>query len=57
MFLHIKKASHIGEYRLRIEFNNGVTKDVDLAGELHGEIYEPLKSPDFFTRVSFNPDT
>ncbi len=57
MFLHVERVSHIDDYRLRIGFSDGTIKDVDLGGELHGEIFEPLKELDFFLKVSVNPDT
>jgi hypothetical protein len=57
MFLHVESVSYIRGYRLRIGFSDGMVKDVDLAGELHGEIFEPLKDLDFFLKVSVNPDT
>ena len=57
MFLHVKHVKHLEGYRLRILFSNGIAKDVDLTGELHGEVFEPLKDPEFFKRVSVNPET
>ena len=48
MFLHVKSVSHIDDYRLRIWFSDGVIKDVDLIGELHGEIFDPLSERSFF---------
>ena len=57
MFLHVKRVNHLEGYRLRILFSNGVVKDVDLSGELHGEVFEPLKDLEFFKRVSVNPET
>ena len=30
---------------------NGSSRDVDLTGELHGPIFEPLVDPDFFAQV------
>jgi hypothetical protein len=57
MFMHVESVSYINDYRLRIGFSDGSTKDVDLAGELQGEIFEPLKDLDFFLKVSVNPDT
>jgi hypothetical protein len=55
--MHVESVSYINDYRLRIGFSDGSTKDVDLAGELQGEIFEPLKDLDFFLKVSVNPDT
>jgi len=42
MLLHVQRISHLRDYVLRVEFTDGVVKDVDLEGELHGEIFEPL---------------
>jgi hypothetical protein len=57
MFLHVKRVSHIKEYVLRIEFTDGAIKDVDLRGELQGEVFEPLRDPSFFGRVKINEET
>ena len=57
MFLHVTGVNHIKAYELRIEFNNGEIKKVDLSGELYGEIFEPLKDPAFFTQVGVNKET
>ena len=57
MFLHVVQVTYLKDYTLRVAFNNGVTKDVDLTDELSGEIFAPLKSPDRFRQVSVNPDT
>ena len=55
--LHVVKVNWLREYSLRIEFDDGVIKDVDLAEELWGEVFEPLKDPQFFQRVAVNPET
>jgi len=57
MFVHVNQVKPIGEYLLRIEFSDGVIKDVDLAKELYGEVFEPLKAHDLFERVGVNPET
>jgi len=57
MFLRIISVTYLGNYKLRLEFNNGIVKDVDLKGELYGEIFEPLKDIEFFRQVRVNPDT
>lgn len=44
-------------YTLRVEFNDGSVKDVDLTGELYGEVFEPLKDSEFFRTVAVNPET
>ncbi|MFN8473111.1 MAG: DUF2442 domain-containing protein [Anaerolineae bacterium] len=57
MFLHVVNASYVGDYSLQLIFSDGVIKDVDLAGELYGEVFEPLKDPAFFAKAAVNPDT
>lgn len=57
MFLHVKAVMYLHDYVLRIEFNNGTVKDVDLSGELDGQVFEPLRERSFFQSVYVNPDT
>jgi hypothetical protein len=57
MFLHVTDVSYLNEYRLRVQFSDGVAKDVDLSAELHGEIFEPLRNQELFKRVKVNPET
>ena len=42
---------------LRVEFSDGVAKEVDLSGELYGEVFEPLKDSEFFKQVAVNEET
>jgi len=57
MFLHIKSVEYRGGYELRLAFSNGKIKDVDLAGELYGEVFEPLRDVDLFRQVVVNAET
>lgn len=57
MFLHVEHVEYIVEYRLRIRFNNGIEKEVDLSSELYGEVFEPLKNINTFQQVYVNPNT
>jgi hypothetical protein len=50
-FVRVTSAQVLGYYRLRIGFSDGSSRDVDLTGELHGPIFEPLVDPDFFAQV------
>jgi hypothetical protein len=50
-FTKIRSVEVLGHYRLRLGFSDGVSRDVDLAGELHGPIFEPLADPNFFAKV------
>lgn len=57
IFLHIKDVKHLAEYKLQLTFNDGIVKEVDLADELYGEVFEPLKDVERFKEVSLSPDT
>ncbi len=57
MFLHVTDVRYINDYRLRLEFSDGVVKEVDLYEELHGEVFEPLKDLGFFKQVGVNRET
>lgn len=57
MFLHVDSVTYLGGYKLRVRFNNGAMRDVDLAGELYGEVFEPLRDVMLFQQVKLNRDT
>lgn len=57
MFLHVESVRPLDQYTLRLEFNDGSTRDVDLSGELHGQVFEPLREIEYFRRVAVNPET
>jgi hypothetical protein len=57
MFLHVTHVLYLKDYQLRLEFNDGKVKDLDLRNELYGEVFEPLKNIDLFRKVYVNPDT
>ncbi|MEW6235790.1 MAG: DUF2442 domain-containing protein [Candidatus Omnitrophota bacterium] len=57
MFLHVTHVQYLKDYQLRLEFNDGKVKDLDLKNELYGEIFEPLNDIDLFNKVYINPDT
>ncbi len=48
MFTHVTQAKYINEYKIWLSFNGGAEGEIDLASELYGEIFEPLKDKEFF---------
>jgi hypothetical protein len=48
MFMHVTQARYVGDYRLWLAFNDGAAGEVDLASELYGELFEPLKDQALF---------
>lgn len=57
MFLHVTKLEYLEAYKLRLTFSNQIIQEVDLAQELHGEIFEPLRDLTQFQQVFLNPET
>jgi len=57
LWLHVVAVECLGNYQLKLQFNNGVKGIVDLEKELYGEIFEPLKNKDFFEKVFVNSRT
>ena len=53
----VKLAAYLGGHRLAVTFDDGVTKLIDLAPHIHGEIFEPLSSPEFFAKFQVDADT
>jgi hypothetical protein len=37
MFLHVTEVNYLEDYKLRLRFDNGIIKDVDLRDELYGQ--------------------
>jgi hypothetical protein len=57
MFLHIDNVEYIEAYKLRLTFSNHDTQEIDLAEELYGEIFEPLKEVEYFKQAFLNLET
>ncbi len=57
MFLHVTDVNYLEAYNIRVEFSDGVVKEVDLREELYGEVFEPLKDVEFFKQVKVNSET
>ena len=51
MILRIREARVCGPHSLRLTFNDGTTKQVDVSPLLDGPIFEPLREPAYFARA------
>ena len=56
MILHVKEAKHLHDYVLWVRFSDGAEGEVDLAGELDGEVFEPLKDLALFKALRVDPE-
>lgn len=57
MPLHATTVECLDPYRLRVGLDDGSVKVVDIAKELWGEVFEPLRDPAFFRQAFINPET
>lgn len=52
----VTSVEYVSSYKLRVGFEDGSVRVVDLAAELNGEIFEPLKDLRVFRTARLNPD-
>lgn len=55
----ITAVEHLGGYRLRLTFADGLVGDVDLADRLRmprGPVLEPLRDVEYFAKVAVDPE-
>ncbi len=50
------EAQPIDDHTLRIRFDDGLEREVDLSDVMWGPMGEPLKDPEFFRRVRVDPE-
>lgn len=55
MFLHVKDARYLHDYVIWVKFNDGIEGEVNLEGELTGEIFGPLKNKKLFRSFKVDP--
>ena len=55
MILHIVEAEVCGPHSLRVVFDDGTQKRVNLLPLLEGPVFEPLREPAYFARVTVDP--
>ena len=56
MILHVREARHIHDYVIRVRFCDGAEGEVDLSGELEGEVFGPLKEMAAFKAFRVDPE-
>ena len=57
MFLEVSQAEYLDNYRIKLIFNNGEIKTVDLQNELNGNVYQPLHQLDYFKNFQLKYNT
>jgi hypothetical protein len=56
MFLHVKEAKYLRDYVVWLRFNDGAEGEIDLAMELEGEVFGPLKDQELFQKFRVDPE-
>lgn len=46
----------LGGYRLRVAFDDGLRREIDLEEVLEGELYGPLRERSLFEKVAIDPE-
>ena len=54
MFLHVREAKYLHDYVIWLRFSDGAEGEIDLEGELEGEVFGPLRDKREFQE--FNVD-
>ena len=57
MIPHVTEARHLGGHKVWLKFNDGASGEVDLADELDGTVFEPLRDVEFFSRFAIRCNT
>lgn len=52
MWVHVVEARYQGGFRVWLRFDDGLDGEVDLASELDGEVFRPLRDPEYFARFT-----
>ncbi|MDQ3980659.1 MAG: DUF2442 domain-containing protein [Actinomycetota bacterium] len=55
----VRHVEHLGGFRLRLTFADGLVTEIDLAEKLAGAVgpvFEPLRDPAFFAQVSVDEE-
>jgi len=49
-------AEYVGEYRIRVSFDDGKAGTIDMKNDLWGEVFEPLKEMSVFRNFRIDPE-
>jgi|ERR1017187_6472480 hypothetical protein len=52
----IRKYEILGDHSLKLTFEDGFVRDVDLTPILYGKLFAPLRDPAYFKQVRLEPD-
>jgi hypothetical protein len=53
----VTSAEHVNDFKIRVSFNDGSVKTVNLEKHLDKPVFHPLKDKTFFKKFRLNPFT
>jgi hypothetical protein len=56
MILRVKTTEYIRGFIIKIRFGDGIGSEIDLEGDLEGEVFEPLKQISYFKKFYVHPE-
>ncbi len=56
MVPHVVEARHLHGHVLWLRFSDAAEGEADLAAELYGEVFEPLKDLEYFRQFRIHPE-
>lgn len=56
MILRVRDAEYLRGYIIWLRFNDGAEGEIDLSGELEGEVFGPLRNPEDFKKFKGDPE-
>jgi hypothetical protein len=56
MIPKVTLVRHVRGYVLHLEFLDGTQGAIDLGGELHGPVFEPVRDVNVFRQVTIHPE-
>ena len=57
MIVHVIAVSVVGPHSLKLEFDDGARRRVNLRQMPYGPIFEPLRDPAYFALARLDPDS
>ncbi len=56
MLPRIEEARYVSSHIVWLRFSDGTEGEVNLSNELYGEVFEPLKAPEYFKGFRLHPE-
>ena len=56
MDYNVLEARYVSGYRIWLRFRDGTSGEVDLASEIWGPVFEPLKDLEYFRKFAIHPE-